>query len=385
MRVPNPKFLFTLFALATALAAAGPALAQDAAQEPSGQFGEELSVTEVLLDVLVTDAQDNVIIGLGPEDFVIEEDGEPVEVTGVTFYSNRRLAGPPPEALEGRLEIDTLPEDRYFILFFDDQRQRQADTTVDMVARQLDAARRAKQWVKKELLPNDWVAVASYDFKLKLQSDFTRDRKALAKAIDSAIRGGDPEKNWPSRAEGTEEPALLDDLPQGESLRDESLRIYDAVEILAEAAGDIRGRKNLVLFTTGFGQINSVGQYLEDPRYYPPMMQALNDNNVAAYMVDLTPLQVQHVMSDSMNQLAEETGGRYFFNFTSFLQPLNDIAQENNGYYLLSYQSRHPAGESGYQKVRVRAKNSQFRVKSREGYIYGSGDFDRGLFSKLGE
>jgi VWFA-related protein len=114
-------------------------------------------------------------------------------------------------------------------------------------------------------------------------------------------------------------------------------------------------------------------------------MQALNDNNVAAYTVDLTPLQTQHVMSDSMNQLAEETGGRYFFNFTNFLTPLAQIADENNGYYLLSYQSRHPQGESGYQKVQVRTKNSQFRVKTREGYIYGSGNFDRGLFSKLGD
>lgn len=385
MRLPNPKHVVTVVALlATALLAAGPALAQEA-QEPSGEFGGEISVTEVLLDVLVTDAQDNVIIGLGPDDFVVEEGGEPVAVSGVTFYSNRRLAGPPPAALEGRLAIDPLPEDRYFILFFDDQRQRQADTGVDVVARQLDAARRAKEWVGKELLPNDWVAVASYDFKLKLQADFTRDRKALAKAIDSAVKGKDPEKNWPSRAEGVAEPALLDGLPQGDSLRKATLRIYDAIQILAAAAGDIRGRKNLILFTTGFGQINNVGQYLEDPRYYPPMMQTLNDNNVAAYMVDLTPLQVEHVMSDSMNQLAEETGGRYFFNFTSFSAPLTDIADENNGYYLLAYQSGHPAGESGYQQVEVRTKNPQFRVKTREGYIYGSGDFDRGIFSKLGD
>lgn len=386
MRVPTRTIPTTLLAvLAATVLVAMPALAQDEAQRPQGQFGEELAVTEVLLDVLVTDAQGNVIIGLGPEDFVVQEGGEPVDVTGVTFYSNRRLAGPAPAALEGRLELETLPEDRYFILFFDDQRQREADTTVNVVARQLDAARRAKEWVKKELLPNDWVAVASYDFKLKLQSDFTRDKKALAKAIDAAIQGKDPERNWPSRAEGTAEPALLDGLPQGESLRKETLRVYDAVQALAEAAGDIRGRKNLVLFTTGFGQINSVGQYLEDPRYYPPMMQALNDNNVAAYTVDLTPLQTQHVMSDSMNQLAEETGGRYFFNFTNFLTPLAQIADENNGYYLLSYQSRHPQGESGYQKVQVRTKNSQFRVKTREGYIYGSGNFDRGLFSKLGD
>ncbi len=379
-------FTTTLLGLLALAAAALPVPAQEA-QEPSGEFGDRVDVSEVLLDVLVTDRQGNVIIGLGPDDFVVEEDGEPIDVNAVSFYSNRRLAGPAPRALEGELEIETLPEDRYFVLLFDDQRQVENETSVGMIRRQLDAARQAKRWVERELLPNDWVAVASYDFKLKLQSDFTKDREAITRAIDAAMKGRDPEQNWPSRAEGTAEPALLDDLPQGDALRKETLRIYDAVRVLAEAAGEIEGRKNLVLFSSGagFGQINNVGQYLEDPRYYPPMMQALNDNNVAAYMIDLTPLQVRHTMSDGMNQLAEETGGEYFFNFTNFLTPLGKIAEENNGYYLLAYRSGHPAGESGFQEVTVRTKNPQFEVKSREGYLYGSGDPNPGLFERQGD
>lgn len=380
-------FTTSLLGLLAFAATALPVSAQDA-QEPTGEFAEQVEVSEVLLDVLVTDRQGNVIIGLGPDDFVVEENGQPLDVSSVSFYSNRRLAGPAPQALEGELEIeiDTLPEDRYFVLLFDDQRQVENETSVGMIRRQLDAARQAKRWVERELLPNDWVAVASYDFKLKVQTDFTKDRKAITRAIDAAMKGRDPEQNWPSRAEGTAEPALLDDLPQGDALRSETQRIYDAVRVLADAAGEIQGRKNLVLFTSGagFGQINNVGQYLEDPRYYPPMMQALNDNNVAAYMIDLTPLQVRHTMSDGMNQLAEETGGEYFFNFTNFLTPLGKIAEENNGYYLLAYRSGHPAGESGYQKVTVRSKSPQFEVKSREGYVYGSGDPNPGLFERRG-
>lgn len=370
---------------------AAPAGAQDEVQqpaEPSEEFDGEIDVTEVLLDVLVTDRQGNVIIGLGPEDFVVEEDGERVSVADVSFYSNRRLAGPAPQALAGELEIETLPEDRYFILLFEDQRQKQADTEVELVKQTLDAARRAKEWVNEELLPNDWVAVASYDFKLKLQSDFSRDRKALAKAIDGAVRGKDLGNTWPSRTEAAErsaDPSLAVNLPAGDELRGQSHRIYDAIELLAEAAGEIRGRKNLLLFSSGFGQINGFGQYLEDPRYYPPMMEALNDNNVAAYTIELTPNHVQHVMSDAMHQLAEETGGKYYFNFVNFLTPLSQIADENNGYYLLAYQSQHPRGESGYQKVRVRTANPQFQVKTREGYVYGEGPIERGLLSSLGD
>mgnify|MGYP001195913274 CR=1 FL=1 len=72
-----------------------------------------------------------------------------------------------------------------------------------------------------------------------------------------------------------------------------------------------------------------------------------------------------------LNQLSDETGGRYYFNFINFLTPLQQLAKENSGYYLLSYQSPHPAGKTGFQKVEVKTVNPEFRVRTREGYQYG--------------
>ncbi|MCP4658814.1 MAG: hypothetical protein GY856_25670, partial [bacterium] len=60
-----------------------------AQEEPAAEFGELVEVSEVLLDVLVTDRQGNVILGLGPDDFIIEEAGETIPLTGASFYSNR--------------------------------------------------------------------------------------------------------------------------------------------------------------------------------------------------------------------------------------------------------------------------------------------------------
>ncbi len=376
----NVATILTLALLAAMplAAATGPQAPQDSASpqgtakdQPQGRFGEQMEVSEVLMDVLVTDQQGNVIVGLGPDDFVVQENGETVPVNSVSFYSNRRLAGPAPQALAGKLHIDTLPEDRYFILFFDDQRQANADTSIDLVRQQMDAARWAERWVREKLLPHDWVAVVSYNLKLKVQTDFTHDKNAIVAAIQDAIKGKELEANWPSRARSDGGPSLVQGLPRGNDLRKETPRIYPAIQLVAESVGKLRARKNLILFTTGFGQVNSWGQYLKDPRYYPPMMETLNDNNEAVYTIDLTPNTVQHTMSDVMNQLADETGGRYFFNFNSFLTPLTQLADENNGYYLLSYSSRHPAGQEGYQKVTVRTKNPQFQVKAREGYHYG--------------
>jgi len=358
----------TMLALAFALALAPAAFAQQPAQEPQaqGQFGEKIDVNEVLLDVLVTDAKGNVIVGLKPEDFVVKENGKPVDLTGLTFYSDRRLIG---SAKEG-VKVDEVPEDRFFILFFDDQKDEAVDAP-ELLARQVEAGQRARDWVLKNRQAADWVAVVSYDKRLKVQQDFTRDGRALAEAVGDAIKGKDAEGNWPSRIKEGEGPSLYANLPRGNALRDETENIYDALEVLARSAGQIRGRKNLVMFTTGFGEVNSFGQYIPDQRYYPGMAQALNDNNVAVYSLDLVPAATIHPLSNAMTQLSNDTGGQYYTNFSTFATPLKQIGEENSGYYLLSYRSEQPAGKRGFQEVDVDTTNPEFRVRARKGYAYG--------------
>ncbi len=72
-----------------------------------------------------------------------------------------------------------------------------------------------------------------------------------------------------------------------------------------------------------------------------------------------------------MNQLADRHRRPVFLQLHQLLSPLDQIAEENNGYYLLSYQSEKPAGKSGFQQVEVKTTNPEFRVKAREGYTYG--------------
>jgi VWFA-related protein len=372
------RAVMALGALALALGGvAGSALAQGSPQgspQETPRFGEKIEVQEVLLDALVTDAKGNVIIGLGKSDFAVRENGKPVELTGVTFYSNRRLVAGSPELARKGVKPEQIPEDRYFILFWNDQKANAADAPV-LLTQQVESGRRAKEWVEREVLPNDWVAVASYDVKLKVHQDFTHDHRLLTAAIDDAVKGKDSENNWPSRVPPPGSgPSLLAGLPRGTELRDRTGTIYDALQALARAASNIPARKNLVQFGIGFGWITPgpFRQYQPDPRYYTPTVQALNTADVAVYTVDLWPPgTINHTMADSLNQLAADTGGRYLFNFTNFTSALEQISKENNGYYLLSYRSEHPAGSSGFQNVEVKTVNPELRVKARKGYSYG--------------
>ena len=359
----------TALALVALCGLARAAVAQQ--EKPQGQFEGQVTVNEVLLDVLVTDAKGNVIVGLDKNDFVVTENGKPVDLTGVTFYSNRRLIQSSPALAKQGIKVEQVPEDRYFILLFEDQKDT-AQEAPQLLSQQMEAAKRARGWIEGDLLTNDWVAVASYDTRLKVQQDFTHNRKALIEAVGDAMKGKEREGNYPSRIDAGKGPSLFAGLPRGEELRSKTSTLYEAMQALARAAGNVRGRKNLLLFTFGLpGRVDPFGHFVPDKHFFEPTVRALNANNVAAYTIDLTPPAVEHTLSDSLNKLADDTGGRYFFNVTNFSTPLDQVAQENNGYYLLSYTSGQPAGKSGFQEVEVKVTNPEFRVKARRGYEYG--------------
>lgn len=340
-----------------------------AAQEtPKARFGEKMEVSEVAIDALVTDPKGNIVLGLGKNDFKVEEDGKPMQLESVQFYSNRRFLESSEKARSLGIDPDAVPSNRYFILFFHDQHQ----LLPRLAAQELDAGRWAQKWVQADLLPNDYVAVATYDYSLHLYQDFTNDKDDLARALDRAVTGKDPAP-VPS-PEGV--PSLLTHLPTGKALRDATPRIYDALDVLAQAAGSVPGRKNLVLFSLGFGDVDRLGLYTPDPRYYPDMVHTLNDNNVAVYTIDWIPTVAfgplrDRILYNSLSDLAADTGGRYYYNFVNFLTPLEQISEDTNGYYLLTYRSEHPAGSSGYQKVELSTTDPGLRVRSREGYLYG--------------
>ena len=375
----------TMAVLVLALVSAPWAAAQTEATTP--RFEGMVEVSEVLLDVLVTDPDGNVVVGLGPNDFVVTEEDKEVPVRGVSFYSNRFLVTDDPAAqseqtLSGPGENEILA-DRFFILFFHDQRLNGSTPGTFLLRQQLDAARKAQRWVEEEMLGGDWVAVVSYDVKLHVHTDFTRDRSKLVQAVEDAARSKNTKNEGPSRRPGAlelaEQPSLLVNLPQGKELRKKTRRMYDAFELIGDATRDILGRKNVMFFSNGFGEIEQIGPRggfesftaRPDQRYWPEMVQSLNDNNVAVYPIDLSPSYTDHPQADFLAQLANTTGGKYYENFVSFITPMQQIADEANGYYLLSYPASHPADESGYRVVKVKTVNPEFTVRARQGYRYG--------------
>ena len=359
-------FILPLAALAV------PAAAQD--EMPSAglapSFKDLIEVSEVLLDVIATDAEGEVVLGLGEDDFLIEEDGEPVEITGVSFYATRYFDDEE-RAAAGATAPQEVPSSRYFILLWDSQPRNLRYGSL-MLRQRLRASRDLRRWVTDEMSASDWLAVVRWDGELAVYQDFTQETRALVEAIGRAAVGKAANAYAPaSRRSGSIRHLSLQRRLPPPRRAGERENLYQALGRLAEASGTIVGRKNLLLLTTGFGVELQHSRSEPHPEHYPALETLLNDHNVAVYPIDLTPPGRPARQRDFLDRLARDTGGYYDENFIGFLSPVQDVAQENHGYYLLSYQSARPAGEIGYQRLEVKARDPEIRVRARTGYRYG--------------
>lgn len=348
------RFGIALIVLALAL----PVFAQ---QQP---FAEEIDVNAVLLDVIVTDATGKQILGLAPGDFVVKENGVEQTLESVDYFTNRKLLDAREE--NAPFKVERVREDRYFIFFFD--KPSDPSTLFSDLALAREAVR---DFVRNEMKENDRVAIAGHDFRLKIYSDFTADKKQLEKALNEATRFG----RGLSKAPAEEGPSILRNA-NAKQIVNETGTVYEALDLLADSVKPIRARKNLVLFSPGIADQHErqqqAGMLTSRSPHLDPMLESLNAANVTAYTVQLDRnAAATQLFHQRLSEIASSTGGHYFQLVTSFNPIIERVENVNSGYYLLSYRSRHPKGEKGFQKVDVSVRNPEFRVQSRSGYQFG--------------
>lgn len=332
--------------------------AASAQEDGTPQFEERIEVTEVTLDVQVTDKQGNAVLGLGPEDFIVEENGEPVEVLSATSYSSRYVA-----------DSERQPDSRFIVLVVHTPIAAEVERP-GMVRERLQLGRDLSEWIEDGPAPSDWIAVASYKSSLKILQDFTQDRELLQAAVGKAGMGKEPRRAmW---SDDSNDPfSLTADLPRGKQMLKESTTIYDALGLLADASGRIIGRKVMVLFSPGFGEFeNSIRLANADRRYYDDLLARLSDNNVAVYPVDTTPVHFEHPQKAMLQQIASDTGGDFAPYVTRYGSRMADIADSTVVYYLLAYRVEHEPKDRGQRKVKVTTTNPDFEVVTRVGYTW---------------
>ncbi|RMH22524.1 MAG: VWA domain-containing protein [Acidobacteria bacterium] len=336
--------------LALWLLLVAPAGAQEGGEE---RFGGEITVTEVLLDVVVTGRDGEPVPGLTADDFLVLEDGVAVEITGLTFNSYRRYRdGDRPAAVyEPGIDALAVPQPRYFVLFFHDL-MRPDYVTLGLTAQQSIATQICRDWLRRDLAPGDYVAVASFDSRLKIQQDFTRDLVALDQALRDVMMRRDPERRRPRARQAKAPAAILDALPAGRELRDRTPSVGAALILLAGALGRIDSRKSLLYHGVGIG----LG---------PAVADALARGNVDVYALDVTPLHAEHLQQVSLRTLARDTDG--FFYRGVFPNALRDVQRRASDYYQISYR-RDPQAPPAVGEIEVQVRDPRLEVRYSRRY-----------------
>lgn len=375
------------------------------ASQPAPVFrgGTEL----VLVNVVVRDKNGSVVRGLRQEDFAVTEDGKPQTVSSFDFEEPDRVEpfAVPTETrvlqgavIQPRAEKTAAPADvarpdmrgrRLIVLFFD-----LSSMEPEAVTRAVHAAH---EYVDRKLSPADLIAVASFSTSLRVDEDFTADRDRIVAAIDRFGTTGAAglDQGTTGDVEDTPDTGTAFTPDDTEFNIFSTDRRLDAIQWLCGALSGIDQKKSVIYFSSGMSQSGQDNQ-VELRR----TVDRANRANVSIYAADMRGLQAQAPggdasqasrrgtspfsgasvanqfanlasSQDTLTTMAEDTGGRAFFDSNAFGDVFDRVVADTAAYYVLGYSSTNLARDGRFRRIRVRLKDPALKLEYRSGYYAG--------------
>ena len=182
--------------------------------------------------------------------------------------------------------------------------------------------------------PNDRALLAEFDTGVTLLHDYTPNPNDLAEEIKNLRAGG------------------------GTSL-------YDAVYLISEQKMlHETGRRTMIIL--------SDGSDLTSSHTFDDALQMAQKAEIAIYAVSTTRFgaDIDHEGDNALKQLAEATGGRVFFPYSStdFAKSFSAIEQELRSQYNLAYVPTDKARDGTFREITVKVRRGGVTVHHRKGY-----------------
>lgn len=342
-------------------------------------------VDAVQLDVSVLDKERRPVRGLTAADFTVLEDGRPRTIVA---FSAIELPPPPATAPSGADAVppdvvrNDEPEGRLVVILIDPFLQRVMVPGRVTIADPpgLTALRATALGVVDGLAPGDLAAVGYTIYGVP--QNFTTDRARLKRAIDSNPFGTN------KRAEGEE----------WGNCNCGTCRL-EAITRVATALRSESRRRKTVFFIGERIQLAPVrgacNAYLEPATRQ--MVQATQLANVTVNTVDPNALETTNVHAgddfkpepavsesaaaqeqanrahlierqQSLQTVADWTGGRAVLNTNIPEQSVRPILAESSAYYLLAFQTSGVKGDGRFHPVTVKVNRPDVQVRTRKGY-----------------
>jgi VWFA-related protein len=346
----------------------GPASIRSQANQNQGKITVQSKLVQI--DAAVVDKNGKHISGLDAGNFRLTEDNQLQQLVAADYID---VSNVPASVGQVRIDASLMNENdpatlnsignnhRLIVLLID----RSSLFPEDL----LEAVNAARHFVKQQMTPADLAAVVTFGNKLSFRSGLTNDRQVLDDALESLLSGRQPkgstEKTTLDDSLSKTVPHSLDDVIADQ---DKTESRVDAVIELAAMLAYIPGRKSVVHFTGGFpvAQRNFL-----DQDAIAAAINAANDSKTSFYEVDArgllafgtnetNPVAEQISVSNSrraLGTIADETGGKVFYDNNDFADVMKQIQEASTGFYLLSYRSSNKQPDGRYHKVSVQLVN----------------------------
>jgi VWFA-related protein len=403
------------------------------AQQPAYETSAVLKVKSrlVVVDVVARDGKGVPVTDLKQEDFTVLEDGKEQKLRIFSFqHPDDSVATAPPQAPANAMNVvDNLPH-------------VQAGRALNVILLDALNTSRLNQLSMREAMikfletlpANEPIAVYLLSDRLRLLQDFTTD-PALLKDVVRSFRG----KSSPLLTISTDGspiapvlPGVAQSLPpqmaaQIRAFQDQTTvdttdqRVQAtlvALNMLSRTLSGYPGRKNLIWISETFPfdvmLANVSGRASLNSRNYSPEIartgNMLSDSQVAIYPLDARGLagsgifnvanevnqngatlrgsmgsQMDRESDDrmashgTMNDLADRTGGRAFYNRNDLDGAVRDSITDGSTYYTLGYYPENKDWNGGFRNIQVKLKRAGVKLRYRIGYFA----VDTAAFAKL--
>ena len=338
---------------------------------------------------MVTDKLGKSIAGLTRDDFTIKEDGDVQPISIFEVNDSRGAA----VALE-----DARSSESAGSLFFSNLVPITGGATNVILLDRLNAACDSQWYARRHLdsylqkmRPGDRAAVYVLDGSLRVLHDFSADHQSLRRALESysarTTRQYDASNEPPAaNPEGGIAVWLVD--PTGNMAEFFTERrafdTFAAFTAIAKHLAGIPGRKSVVWLSEAFAipMRDGRGEFLDRMRR---AVHALSDAQVALYPVDARGL-VGAIRTgrdgrpafttfagvrgniETMQVVADETGGRAFFNNNALDVSVHRAVEDSRLTYLLGYYPSDTKWDGKYRAISVKVNRPGVVVRHRKGF-----------------
>jgi len=326
----------------------------DQAQESSGRF--TVAVETIVVNVLVTDRNGKPLTGLQKENFRIFEDGE--EQVVQNFFP-----------VDAPFSVGLLLDTSY--------------STVGKLARIQDSAIEFLD----QIHPDDEVMVISFDDDVYLDTDFTRNKETVERAIKMTRSGQSTqlyEAVYLGMQQLREQPhrKVMVLFTDGVDTTSPTSSAKETVEVAKEAEVTIY----TIFFNTeadslarvrhpGSGGPGPLGAPPSSPFPFPmPMPQPTppRDPRDPGGRYPDEQIERQYMIARSyLSELAEVTGGARFDaagNLSNLGEAFAKIAEEMRSLYTIAYVPTNLEEDGKFRKIKVEVDIEKGRVRTRQGY-----------------